>query len=513
MKNPKSSQTTAAIDVGSNYLRMSIANINNNGHINVLEDLIKPTNIGRDTFSSGRISVETIHQTCEDIKGFTLVMKDYKIKNYKAVCTSGIREAQNKQYILEQIKLRTGIDVEDINVSQERFYIMKALKYHISKFDFFNGKTTLVINITTGSVEASIFENNKLKFTEHIKIGSLRLKETLGELENKALDFSDLMEEYVESKLYWIKYNIKNLKIQNLIIIGGEIHTIISLINNKNSNIKIKNLILGKDFKLLYNEIKNMTKNQINLKYNTGIKKIELLLPTMLIFNCFLKIAGTENIYNPNITLRLGILHDLTDKIFDLPRKSQLTDDILSSIDHIVNKYKIDKKHSHYVEKIALSIFDQTLRIHKLGDEEKLYLQISSRLHDIGQFIDTVTPEIQSYNIIMSQDIMGFSHRKLNIIASIAKYHWDIIPQEDDPNYFALSSKDKMITSMLSAILKIAEALDISHLQKIPDIKLTKNNNMLFFNITSREDISIEEWAFNNKVNFFEEVFGIRPII
>ena len=135
MKNTKSSQTVPAIDAGSNYLRMSIADIDPGGRINILEDLIKPTNIGRDTFSKGRISVDTIHNTCNDIKCFTQVMKDYKIRNCKAVCTSGIREAENKQYILEQVKLRTGIKIEDINVSQERFYMMKALKYNISEFN------------------------------------------------------------------------------------------------------------------------------------------------------------------------------------------------------------------------------------------------------------------------------------------------------------------------------------------------------------------------------------------
>lgn len=370
-----------------------------------------------------------------------------------------------------------------------------------------------MISITTGSVEASIFENNKLKFTEHIQAGSLRLKETFIGLENKILDFSNLMTEYIESKLYWIRSNTKHLKIENLIIIGGEIHTIVNLINLRGNNSKMKNVILKKDFKSLYNEIKGMTEEQIIFKYKISTQKIKLLLPTVLLFNCFLEMANTDVIYNPDITLRLGVLQDLSDNIYNLPRRIMLTDDILSSTDHIAKKYGIDKTHSDYVGKIALSIFDQTSRIHKMGEPERLYLQVSSKLHDVGQFIDTVNPEIQSYNIIINQDIMGFSYRELNIIASIAKYHWDIIPKETDYNYSILNSKDKMITSMLSAILKLSEALDTSHLQKITDIKLTRSSDTLFFNIASKKDISLEEWAFNGKANFFQEVFGLKPTI
>ncbi|MCH3965237.1 MAG: exopolyphosphatase [Clostridium sp.] len=513
MKNIKPTQTVAVIDVGSNYLRMATADIDNAGNIKILEDVIKPTNIGKDTFSNGRISVETIHKTCDDIKGFSQIMRDYKIKHYKAVSTSGIREASNRQYILQQIRLRTGIQVEIINTSQERFYIMKALRYETSNTDALAAKTTLVVNISTGSVEASIFNDGNLKFTEHVKIGSLRVKEALDELEYSAPDFTKLTEQYIESKLYWAKSNIGEFKIKNFIALGGELSTIIKLIKKAGKTSVSTNFISKDDFDRLYKKIKTMSNDQIVFEYGLSKQKIDLLIPTILIFNNFLKMTESPKIYTPDITLRLGVLYDLSDEIFKFPRKISSTNDILSSIFYICDKYRINKTHATYVEKISLSIFDQTLKIHKLGERERLYLQISSRLHDVGGFIDIANHENQSYNIIICQDIMGFSYRELSIIANITKYHSSMVPDEDDYNYFILNDKDKMIVSILSAIIKMAEALDTSHLQKIEELKLSKSNNTLYFNVASNDDLSLEEWNFNKRANFFEEVLGVKPII
>lgn len=513
IKNIKYTQTIAAIDLGSNYIRMTIADVNGTGEIKILEDVVKPTKIGKDSFSNGRISVETIHNTCENIKGFSQIMKEYKIKNYKAVSTSGIREAENKQYILEQIKLRTGIKVECINISQERFYILKALRYTSQYTDIFTTKTNLVVNISTGAVEASVFEEGKLKFTEHIQTGSLRVREALDGLQSSTTNFANLMEQYIDSKLYWAKSNIGNLKIKNFIALGGEINTLIKLITLNEKNKISKPFISIETFKEFYLKIKTMSSDQLSFNYGLSEKKIELLLPTILIFHSFLNMTEADSIYTPNITLRLGVLHHLTDEMFDLQRRQSSINDILSSTFYISNKYQINSIHSDYVEKIALSIFDQTIGIHKMGNKERLYLQVASRLHDIGYFIDIADHEIQSYNIISSQDILGFSNNELMIIANITRYHSSTIPKDSDYNYFILTNKDKMIVSMLCAILKLAEALDASHLQKIQEIKLCNSNTLLYFNVVSNEDLSLEEWNFKKRDTFFEEVLGVKPMI
>lgn len=511
----KIGEIIAAVDIGANYLRMSIAEIYSSRRIHIIEDLIKPTNIGKDTFTAGRISIETMHEICNDLKKFSQLIKDYNIRFYKAVSTSGIREAENKQYVLEQIRLRTGLSVKSINSAQQRFFMLKAVNY-ASKLNLSKG--TLIVNVTSGVVEVSVYEEGNLKFTGHAKIGSLRLRETLSDLESKTIDFHEIMEEFIENKIYSIKSSIRDFNIEYLIGIGGELKTIFDIIKRKD-NLKYRNFneeenfIDREEFIKFYNSIKDMTNDQIRFKYGISYKTSELVLPSTLILYCFLKVTKSKFIQIPMVSLREGLLQDLLEELLENNKEKYFLKDIISSTWYIGRRFKIDEKHAAFVEKMALSIFDQTQKIHKLKMRERIYLQVASILHDVGIFIDASNHCIQSYGIIKSQNIIGFSDRDLELTANTARYHSEEIPTEIHENYHVLSDRDKMIVSILCAILKLAEALDTSHMQKISELKLAYSKDLLYFNISSKDNIVLEEWNFINNSNFFEEVLGIKPLI
>jgi len=513
MSNTATWKIIAAIDVGSNYFKMTIGEINAQGEVNILDDVVKSTKIGKDTFSSSRISVGTIRETCEDLKGFVRLMKDYKIKFYKAVATSGIREAENKQYVLEQIRLRTGLNIESINIAEEQFFMLKAVRNHLDSMAIKKTEQSLIVNITSGAVETSIYVGGKLKFTEHVKIGSLRIREVLSDLETKTIEFSEIMEQYIESKIYVIKPQIKKFEIHYFLGLGGELNTICGIIRKK-KGVNKKDYYIKKEALLsLINEIRNMDNFEIKTAFGLSNKTAELLLPSMLIFYCFLKMTKVEGIQVPKLSLREGILFSLADEILNITRKKESINDIISSVWYMGEKYQIDKEHAIFVEKFSLEIFDHTVKLHKLGERERLFLQVAAILHDVGGFISANDHDIHSYNIIRSQSIIGFSDIEIEIIASAARYHADDIPIMSHKNYSYLSDEDKMVVSTLAAILKLSEALDISHIQKIKQMKLLVTRDSLFFNLEAEEDIILEEWNFSKHVDFFEEVIGVKPIV
>ena len=256
-----------------------------------------------------------------------------------------------------------------------------------------------------------------------------------------------------------------------------------------------------------------MDKFEIKTIFGLSNKTAELLLPSVLIFYCFLKMTKVSGIRVPKLSLRQGILYNLASEILNISEKKESINDVISSVWYIGEKYQIDIKHAIFVEKFSLEIFDRTKRLHKLGDRERLYLQVAAIMHDVGGFISSNYHNFHSYNIIRSQSIIGFSDIELELIASVARYHSEDIPIAAHKSYRCLSDADKMIVSTLAAILKISEALDISHVQKIKEMKLIATKDSLFFNIKSEEDIILEEWNFAKHVDFFEEVIGLKPIL
>lgn len=505
-------ETMAAIDVGSNAIRMLIVQVFQDGTILPLDDLYKPTHIGRDTFATGRVQVSSIHELCETLSGFHKTMRQYKVKRYRAGSTSGIREAENKEYVLEQIRTRAGLEVEVMNNAQARYLIYKTIRSLINDAKHTNEKSTLIADIGSGGLEMSVYSKDGLKFTEYIKVGSLRLREMLADLEKKTLDFPQVMEEFIESRIDFFKPLLAGMNINNFVGLGGELKSIISLsgsYDNELGNSFISRGALSK----IYSKVYRLTTAQIVNEFQIERNQAEILLPSVMLFYNILKMTNAKGIYAPLGSLRHGLLTDMVDEILDTSERRESLEDIINSVWYIARKYSVDMEHSKYIENLSLAIFDQMKKIHKLGEKERLYLRAASILHDIGKYVSMNDHDIHSYSIIRFQDIMGFSERELNLIANIARYHSFDIPKYADDNYVTLGDRDQIIVSKLAAILKVAESLDISHKKKIIDVKLKIAGKEIYFDVLSKEDLLLEEWNFEDNIYFFEEVMAYKPVI
>ncbi|AJA47652.1 exopolyphosphatase [Clostridium pasteurianum DSM 525 = ATCC 6013] len=500
-------EIVAALDLGANFFRMIIAEINSDGKIRILEDLQKNTSLGKDTFSKGRISAETIYETCDILDGFVKLMKDYGVKFYWAVSTSGIREAENREYVLEQIRVKTGILIEVINTSQERFLVFKALRDKIENSSEFYNEGAMILNIGSGGIEVSVYSEGSLKFTEYIKIGSLRLREILGRLENKTLNFSEIMTEFVESKIYTLREQLKAYKVKNFVGLGGSFKFLLKLYSSEERYISKESFL---DF---FNKIKNMTTEKICEKFDINKDEAKLLLPSTIILMTFLNMTLAEKVHVPRISLRHGMLIDMLSKKLDTSKKRMFDHDIISSVWYIGKKYGIDREHSERVKELALKIFDKTKVFHRLSDRERLFLEVSSILHDVGKYVNLNEDGFYCYNIIYYEEILGFSDKNLNIVANVVRYHGEEIPSLSHENYKTLNFTDKIIVSKLAAILKLAEALNISKKNKISNISITIEDRILYFNLDTYRDCTLEMWSFKNNAEFFEEVMGVRPVI
>ncbi len=505
------SESVASIDVGSNSIRMTIAQMSPDGRIEILEDLWNNTGVGKDTFMFGRIQVDTIYRTCDILLNYTRLMKDYNVEYYRAVCTSGIREAENKEYVLEQIRLKTGLDVEVINNAQERFFMYKAMRYTIPDSRGFGHKGTLIVDIRSGGIEISLYSSGSLKFTEYIKIGSLRLRGILADLEKMTLDFPGIVEEFVESRIDFLIPLISEVPINNFIGLGGELSVISKLTFDGNTG--ESKFVNKAALRELYNELHKMSTEQIAKRFMLEKNQAEILLPSIILFYSFLEMTNAKGIYAPMVSLRQGLLADMADERFNTPRKKEFLNDVISSVRFIGQRYFIDEIHCSHIELLTMTIFDQTADFHRLGGKERFYLRVAAILHDVGKYVNLNQHDIHSYNIIKFQDIMGFSDHELHLIANVARYHSEEKPSVDDENYFVMEHKDRMIVSKLAAILKVAEALDISHKHKVIDIDIEKKGREIIFKVLATEDILLEEWSFSAHINFFEEVMGVKPVI
>lgn len=510
MEEFNTNKLIAAIEVGMTELKFIICEINSLGGITILENLNMFSNIEKDIWTEQKITVNTIHHICKIINGFVNIMKDYDVKEYRAVATTGISKACNREYVLEQIKSKTGIYIEVINSSEERFLLYKDLYETIPDLINLYEEGTIIVNIDCIGVNISAYSKSSLKFTEYIDLCSIKLNQALHGLEQYTLNYQKIIGEYIDSKISVFKNLITEMHVKNYIVLGEEAFIIHKLFKHKSDN---ESFITKKEILTLNNLIENMTIEQIIERFEFQRKKVQSVILSLITLTTIFNMTNAKGMLIPMILLPKGIICNMVDEEVYTIRKEFLLRDILDSSMYIANKFKIDESHIKYVERMAVHIFDNTKLLHKLKEREKLYLQIATILYEIGRYIGLYSSEKHSSDIIKSQNIIGLSNDEVSMIACIAKYQSNEVPSLLDEEYLRLNYENRIIVSKLCSILKLANSLDISRKQKINKYDVSFDSKYVYFRYKASRDIRLEQCSFESNAIFFEEVIGIKPMI
>ncbi|MDR1914557.1 MAG: HD domain-containing protein [Clostridiales bacterium] len=494
------------IDVGSSELRLKIAQLSKN-KMKYLESLTYPLALGRDTFNTGKISFEKVDKACEIIKNFLLICKEYTVTDIRVLATTAVREATNMDYFLDQVKIKTGMSINVIDDTEEKLYIYKILT-RLSKVDVIS--SALMVHIGSGNIGVALLQGGRILLTRNIKVGSLRISELFDDIEEYSGEFYIVLEEYLHSYTDLLTNDVPD-NIKHFIVSGTEI-SVLSGLTGVENNEMITN-IPKPTFLSFYQEVINKSTHNASKDYNLSIDKAELLLPTMCIFNNLMKLTNAEKIIAADVMLSDAILFEmLCADEFALINKDFGKNAVLSART-LARKYDAMESHYDLVSGFAQKIFDKMKKLHGMGQKERILLQIGAILHDVGKFINLNEHHEHSYKIIKSSEIVGLNQYETEIIANLALYHANRTPSASDESYSKLDLYNRVLVSKLTAILRLADALDQSHVQKFDTIDAKLTDNELIVTIATDKNIHLEQWSFKLKSDFFEEVFGIKAIV
>lgn len=501
--------TFAAIDAGSNELSLKIYQISKKNGIQELDHIRHAIELGSDSYKYHKIRSEHVNEMCDVLNQFSEKMKEYGVTDYTAYATSAIREASNCVLILDQIRLRTGIQVKILSNSEQRFLCYKAIATNVNAFQKIIQKDTAIVDVGSGSIQISLFQNGCLRQTQNIKLGSLRIRELLSSMENQADNFRNLISECIDNEMItFSELFLQDNKIEQVIATGDQLNLFLHIMSRKPD----KNHIHAKDLDSFFNSLLKRPLEELTRQVAYPKEQVSLLIPTAMIFHKIFELTSAKDIYFSDVTLCDGIAVEYAERKIKLRSGHDFSNDILCSAKYIAKRYHCNHAHCENVSYLALSLFDSIRKLHGLGKRERLLLEIAIILHNCGDFIDMNHSRENSYNIIMSTEIIGLSHSEREVIAQIVRYTPETFPRfSDSVNY---EKQTTYITlSKLFAIFVIANAMDKSHKQKFSDVKISLKQNILTISTNTVDDITLEYGLFEEKANFFEEVYGIKPCI
>ena len=512
-------RTFAAIDVGSFELEMGIYEMSYKTGIRRVDHIRHVIALGKDTYSGGKISYGLVEEMCQVLGEFAQIMKAYRVKDYRAYATSAMREARNNQIILDQIRVRTGLTVRIISNSEQRFISYKAIAAKAGEFNKIIQKGTAIVDVGFGSAQLSLLDKDSLVTTQNLPLGPLRVRGLLANSPATVAEHREHIEEIVDNELFTFrKMYLKDREINNLIGIGENILYIINRMDLKAYGDRIDAAAMNR----FYERLCQMTTDQIEEKFGVNSEYASLLLPSVVVYKRILELTGADMFWVPGIRLCDGIAAEYAQANKLVRFSHNFENDILAASRNMAKRYKCHTSHNQVLEQYALGIFDSMKKYHGLGARERLLLQISVLLHACGKFISIKNSNECSYNIIMSTEIIGLSHLEREIIANVVRYNirdFDYdkvqletqIHQEDMPGYSR--NAITILIAKLTAILRLANSMDRSHRGKLADCRMAVRDNELIITTGYQGNMALETASFEQKADFFEEIFGVRPVL
>jgi exopolyphosphatase/guanosine-5'-triphosphate,3'-diphosphate pyrophosphatase len=499
------------MDVGSNALRLIIAEFRSPTRYKVIERVRMPVRLGASVFRSNRIDPETMEAALEAFRAFRKTMEAHEVVVHRAVATSATREAKNRAAFLERVRAETGIDLELIKGTEEARLVALGVRTKISLDRGFS----MILDVGGGSSEIVLIGHGEILTVESHDVGTVRMLQHAGGAPvSKPLQLVHAM---LRSSRFPVLDLMKRRKLSRFVGTGGNIETLASLNGGASSNAKSEErpparLTLPR-LKTLLNRLAKMSPEERMKKYDLRADRADVIVPAGAIFEHVATLVRAREIWVPFTGLVDGVLIDVARTAGAEGMKQLEVSQTRNAALALLRKYEADPKHAEHVSDLAVSLFDQLKSLHGLGKRDRLLLELGALLHEVGNFIGAPGHHRHAYYIISESPILGLSDEELRIVANLARYHRKAMPDTDHECYAELSDGDRDRVCSLAAILRVADALDHDHKQKVSAVKAKARDTKLRLKVRARGDVTLDEWSLESKGDLFQKEFGLEPVV
>ncbi len=504
----------AVLDMGATAIRMLVAELPPGEAPRILEEASRAVLLGKDAFTSGRLGSATIEATLRALEGFRRIMDGYGVVRYRAVATSAVREAINRDTFLDRVRLRAGIDVEVIDGSEENrlsyLAVREALKGHESMTD----GDALLVEVGGGSADLSYLRRGEPVYSGTYALGAIRMRQNLaafhGGHEQRARLFHRTVRNIVED----IRREFPLREARHFLATGGDARFAADQIaaepiGSSQDGGHGARAIPRERFLSFCEETVALDDEQLVEAYRLPLADVETLVPALIVYRELLLETQAATVLVPHATLRAGLLLDMsgTDTgqgIEDFSRQ------VLASAEALGERYRYDARHAQQVARLAVSLFDDLRAEHGLSARDRLRLEVAALLHDVGIFVNLRGHHKHAQYILSVSEIFGLSREDMAVISNVARYHRRAGPNKSHLPYMALDSEARVQVNKLAAILRVANALDADHLQKVGAVKVLREDDHWVLEVEGGGDLTLERLASMARADLLIEVFGRR---
>lgn len=503
----------AVIEIGATGVRLLVAEVTEDRKRNILDRAEMPYSLGREVFTTGSITRETQLQCLHILQRFKEQLSGWGIEPGQAnvIATAAFREAKNKDPVMDKIFSQTGFRVKVIDgIEENRLMYLAVTECFQGDAPDIKSGNSVILEVSGGSTELMLMKKGKIAGAHSLHIGTVRLAPKIKGQSINLEDIQRYVEEYAINAKGLFESELNISEVNQFIAVGGD--ATLAAINAGQPISTWLWSIEREKFDSFVDEIQQYTTDECVARFKISYNDAQTLPVSLLIYKMFIHHTNVQTIIVPETNIRNGLVYSKTAAPSE-ELKKEFSEQIIASATNLLRKYHGDIFHAKNVMQNSLKIYECMEKELSLDERSRTLLAVSALLHDIGNFINMSNHHEHSEYIIRHSDIFGLTRPENIIVATIAHYHRGKQRPEDSEQFQILARSDRMQILKLTAILRIADALDRSHGQSIRDFYVKLKNDSLIISAKGIKNLALERIALAEKGELFESVFGYKVIL
>jgi exopolyphosphatase/guanosine-5'-triphosphate,3'-diphosphate pyrophosphatase len=501
----------AAIDIGSNSVRMQAAEVLPGVPTRELASDREVTRLGASVFRQGRISAEAIDFVCQVLKRMADTYNKLDVIGVRAVATSAVRDASNQAEFIGRASEILGTPVEIISGTEEARLIHLGVQARWPQPQ----ETILIVDVGGGSAEFIVAENGEMKEGVSRPLGAVRLNEVFLKSDPPTHVELTRLAAFIQDKFEPARKRIADFHFDRVIGTSATAAALVSTVRSvPRARREEADRLRAKsgDLRKLFNELAACELSERKKIESIGPRRAEIIVAGAAVFIHTLESLGQPAIHYCAAGVRDGIIADLAARRVGR-ELSRLTPAQLRLAEAMCQKYNVDLNSASHVSAMASTLFDALQGLHTLPPDAGRLLESAAYLHNVGHFITDTGHHKHSAYIVSNSDMPGYTDRERQLVALLCRYHRKSLPTPRHEIFHDLPADEKRTIQMLTPLLRIAVGLDAGRAQKVQAVEAQVANNSVNVTVRGEGDFDLEVWGAERGADIFRQVYGIPMTI
>ena len=506
---PPVPERIAAIDVGSNSIRLSVAEYDPSSGLRIIDEVKDQPRLAMGIAATGSLDPLAMERAIAALRRMKEVADRRQVSRIRAVATSAVREADNGREFVKRVKRETGIALEVVSGDVEAALSYRSVAHHFQ----LNHKRALIADIGGGSLEMVGAVNGLVEVTSSLPLGAVRLTEMWITGKRSAQKEVDDLRDWVRKRL---KKALAKREWTNATMIGsGGTFTNLARMVRARRGVDVGEAVHGEtvstaEVEQMLEWLATKTSEERGAVPGLNPQRADIILAGLGVTAELLDLIEAPLLTVSAYGLREGLLLEMVGD------GRALAVDPLRAMREFIDRCQGDKRHVEQVRVLALALFDRLHHVLGAPPAERAILEAAGLLHDVGQVVSYRSHHKHSYQLILHADRLSLGSHDRMLVALISRYHRKKGPSSKHGEFARLSEADQETVRRLSGILRVADGLDRGHAAMVDHITTRLTKDQLSIKVAPKKsgaDLSLEVWGAARKADVLEKVMGRQVVI